>query len=55
PLNVSYFSPLKRVYSYKVESLIRNYINYITKLELLLAFKIAFNRSFTLTNICIAF
>ena len=43
PLDVGCFSPLKRAYSCKVESLIRYYINYITKLEFLPAFKAAFN------------
>ncbi|KAI1506815.1 hypothetical protein Ptr86124_014109 [Pyrenophora tritici-repentis] len=33
----------------------RNHINHITKLEFLLAFKIAFNRAFTPANICSAF
>ena len=55
PLNVSYFSPLKRAYSREVESLIRNHINHITKLEFLPAFKAAFDQSFTLANICSAF
>jgi hypothetical protein len=41
-LNVSYFLLLKRAYSYKIKGLIYNYINYITKLEFLLAFKAAF-------------
>ncbi|KAF7568168.1 hypothetical protein PtrM4_127810 [Pyrenophora tritici-repentis] len=55
PLNVGYFSPLKRAYSREVESLMRNYINHITKLEFLPAFKIAFDRAFTPANICSAF
>ncbi|KAI1506967.1 DDE superfamily endonuclease [Pyrenophora tritici-repentis] len=55
PLNVGCFSPLKRAYSREVESLMRNYINHITKLEFLPAFKIAFNRAFTPANICSAF
>ena len=55
PLDVGCFSPLKRAYSREVESLIRNHINHITKLEFLPAFKTAFDRSFTLTNICSAF
>jgi hypothetical protein len=42
-LNVSCFSPLKRAYSHKIEGLIRNHINHITKLEFLPAFKAAFN------------
>jgi hypothetical protein len=55
PLNVGCFSPLKRAYSREVESLIRHYINHITKLEFLPAFKAAFNRAFTPSNICSAF
>jgi hypothetical protein len=54
-LDVGCFSPLKRAYSREVESLIRYYINYITKLEFLLAFKTAYNRLFTSANICSAF
>jgi hypothetical protein len=55
PLNVGCFSPLKRAYSREIEALIRYYINYITKLEFLPAFKAAFERSFTSANICSAF
>jgi hypothetical protein len=55
PLNVGYFSPLKRAYSREIEALIRHYVNYITKLEFLPAFKAAFKQSFTLANICLAF
>jgi hypothetical protein len=55
PLDVGCFSLLKRAYSREVESLMRNYINYVTKLEFLLAFKAAFNQSFTSANICSAF
>jgi hypothetical protein len=40
PLNISYFLPLKRAYRRKINSLIYNYINYITKLKFLLAFKV---------------
>jgi hypothetical protein len=54
-LNISYFLLLKRAYSYKVKSLICYYINYITKLKFLLAFKAAFTQLFTLANICLAF
>jgi hypothetical protein len=46
---------LKRAYSREVESLIRNHINYVTKLKFLPAFKAAFNRSITPANICSAF
>jgi hypothetical protein len=54
-LDVSCFSPLKRAYSRKVKALIRYYINYITKLEFLPAFKAVYNQLFTLANICSAF
>jgi hypothetical protein len=46
-LDVGCFSPLKRAYSREIEALIRHYINHITKLEFLPAFKAAFKRSFT--------
>ncbi|USP82168.1 hypothetical protein yc1106_09442 [Curvularia clavata] len=55
PLDVGCFSPLKRAYSREIESLIRNHINHITKLEFLPAFKAAFDQSFTSANICSAF
>ena len=55
PLDVGCFSPLKRAYSREVESLIRNHINHITKLEFLPVFKAAFDQSFTSANICSAF
>jgi hypothetical protein len=54
-LNVSCFLLLKRAYSCKIKALICYYINYITKLEFLLAFKVAFKQSFTLANMCLAF
>ncbi|KAF1922369.1 CENP-B protein, partial [Didymella exigua CBS 183.55] len=47
PLDVGCFSPLKRAYSCEVESLMRNHINHITKLEFLPAFKAAFDQAFT--------
>jgi hypothetical protein len=46
---------LKRPYSREIEALTRHYINHITKLEFLPAFKAAFTRSFTSANICSAF
>ncbi|KAI1689247.1 DDE superfamily endonuclease [Pyrenophora tritici-repentis] len=55
PLDVGCFSPLKRAYSREVESLMRNHINHITKLEFLPAFKAAFDRAFTPANIYSAF
>ena len=42
PLDVGYFAPLKEAYSREVVELTRYYINHITKLEFLLAFKAAF-------------
>jgi hypothetical protein len=55
PLDVGCFSPLKRAYSHEIESLIRNHINHVTKLEFLPAVKAAYNRSFTPANIRSAF
>jgi hypothetical protein len=43
PLDVSCFLLLKCAYSREVKSLIRYYINYITKLEFLPAFKAVYN------------
>jgi hypothetical protein len=55
PLDVGCFSPLKRAYSREVDSLSRNHINHITTLEFLPAFSVAFEQSFTKSNICSAF
>jgi hypothetical protein len=55
PLDVGCFSPLKRAYSREIESLIRNHINHVTKLEFLPAVKAAYDRSFTPANIHSAF
>jgi hypothetical protein len=55
PLDVGCFSPLKRAYSREIESLIRNHINHVTKLEFLPAVKAAYDRSFTPANIRSAF
>jgi hypothetical protein len=55
PLDISCFLLLKRAYSREVKALICYYINYITKLKFLPAFKAAYNRLFTLANICLAF
>ena len=55
PHDIGCFSLLKRAYSYKIESLIRSYINYITKLEFLLAFRVAFYKAFTGSNIYAGF
>jgi hypothetical protein len=54
-LNVGCFLLLKRAYSCEIETLMRYYINYITKLKFLPAFKVAFKRLFTLANIYLAF
>ncbi|KAF2176955.1 DDE-domain-containing protein [Zopfia rhizophila CBS 207.26] len=51
PLDVGCFSPLKRAYRRQVEKLMRNWFNYITKLEFLPAFRDAFNESITKSNI----
>ena len=51
PLNVGCFLLLKCVYGSQIKSLICSYINYITKLEFLLAFKAVFTQLFTESNI----
>jgi hypothetical protein len=55
PLDVGCLSPLKRAYSREIESLIRNHINHVTKLDFLPAIKAAYDRSFTPANIQSAF
>ncbi|EMD63895.1 hypothetical protein COCSADRAFT_91355, partial [Bipolaris sorokiniana ND90Pr] len=45
PLNVTYFSPLKRKYSNIFLGLARNRTNYISKETFLLAFKTTFKQS----------
>lgn len=45
PLNVGCFSPLKQAYGRQIDSLIRSYINHVTKLEFLPAFKAAFEQA----------
>ena len=51
PLDVGCFAPLKKAYGKQVEELMRNYINHITKLEFLPAFRAAFDASITARNI----
>ncbi|KAF2195799.1 DDE-domain-containing protein [Zopfia rhizophila CBS 207.26] len=51
PLDVGCFSPLKRAYRRQVEKLMRNWFNYITKLEFLPAFRDVFNESITKSNV----
>lgn len=51
PLDVGCFSPLKRRYGYHVETLMRNAVNHITKVEFLPCFVQAFQETFTAQNI----
>ena len=51
PLDVGYFTLLKKVYGSQVKDLIRNHINHITKLKFLPAFKAAFKNAITKENI----
>jgi len=51
PLDVGCFAPLKQAYGRQAENLMRNRINYITKLEFLPCFKAAYNAVFTSSNI----
>jgi hypothetical protein len=55
PLDVGCFSPLKRAYSDQISHLIRDSINYITKLEFLPAFYAAYKKSITKENIRASF
>ena len=43
--------PLKKAYRKEVNSLAKNYIYYITKVDFLLAFKAAYDKTFTKENI----
>jgi hypothetical protein len=51
PLNVISYSLLKRYYSNKILLLAHSCIYYINKETFLLAFKVAFKKTFTLENI----
>ena len=51
PLNVSCFAALKKAYSQQIKDLIYAYVNYITKVEFLIAFKAAFFTSIIEENI----
>jgi hypothetical protein len=55
PLDIGCFSPLKTAYSKQIEHLVKNHIYHITKVEFLPAFKEAFDKAFTLSNIQGAF
>jgi len=51
PLDIGCFGPLKQAYGRQVENLIRMYINHVSKLEFLCAFREAFFASITEKNI----
>src|SRR5450432_4077912 len=51
PLNIGCFSPLKTLYGKQIKNLVYIRIHYITKLEFLPAFKVAFQSAFTEQNI----
>jgi hypothetical protein len=55
PLNVAYFSPLKRAYSDGISVLARSRIHHINKETFLPAFKAAYEKAFTVENICAGF
>jgi hypothetical protein len=55
PLNVACFLLLKRLYSNAILALAHSYIYYINKETFLLAFKVAFKKTFTAENICAGF
>lgn len=55
PLDVGCFRPQKKAYRRQIESLVRNHIHHITKLEFLPAFKAAFYNLITKDNICASF
>ena len=55
PLNVAYFSPLKRAYSDSISALVRNHIHYISKETFLLVFKAAYEQIFTKDNARVGF
>ena len=51
PLDVGCFAPLKQAYGRQVESLMRSQISHVTKQEFLSCFKLAFDASFTSSNV----
>jgi hypothetical protein len=55
PLNVACFSPLKRSYGDAILALAYSRIHHINKETFLLAFKVAFKKTFTAENICAGF
>jgi hypothetical protein len=50
PLDIGYFSILKQAYGQQIETFIKTYINYITKVEFFLAFTAAYKESITAEN-----
>jgi hypothetical protein len=55
PLDVGCFGPLKKAYGLQIDQLMRNYINHISKIDFLPAFRAAFDAAITLKNICRGF
>jgi hypothetical protein len=53
--DVACFAPLKRSYSHSIPALARSHIYYISKETFLLAFKAAYNLTFTEENACAGF
>jgi hypothetical protein len=51
PLDVSYFSPLKKAFSKLNQDLIRNHVFHVIKVDFITAFKQAFLASFTQANV----
>ena len=51
PLDVGYFSPLKKAYGRQIEVLIRRHVTHITKADFFPAFCRAFEDAFTTQNI----
>jgi hypothetical protein len=51
PLDVEYFSLLKKSYSKEIKNLMRVYISYIIKIEFFAAFKNVFIASFSKANV----
>ena len=50
-LDITLFWPLKYVYSEEINDFVRAFINYITKSKFFIAFKAAYNKTFTKDNI----
>ena len=50
PLDIRYFSILKRVYGRQIKTFIKAYINYITKVEFFLAFIAVYKESIIAQN-----